>query len=387
MGKAARVRKDRGRNLRLVFCDFDFDRGSRPYGPGVEAAPPEAWAIGRCGLVHARWNGQRLDMERDELVTGPEVAGAVLSALDNTKGVIIGHGLLSSDLRSLNMVTGVPDSILRRCVDTLALAHRVRGMQFPTGCGLGKLAPLNLKGGRSKPSYPQSAPGLRKGMPVITPHRGNADPREDAYLVARLWETMMTTRVLSWGAGEPSWTHYDGDTRPGTPGGTAALDETALAELTGQQRQPESREWHHRLLTGGRVLLPTKSNYVASRLVRFARAQLNDLSQLRVLAAKVHDTREIPRVESEEDLLTACQWLGAKTNLDIRERLFSGRALTKKLRIDYAIALWESTHSDFMREFMDLRRRGREDVSALLEAERMKQVQYAVRPKLAEAVT
>ncbi|MGW0770281.1 hypothetical protein [Streptomyces sp. NPDC002676] len=61
----------------------------------------------------------------------------------------------------------------------------------------------------------------------MSPERGENDPR---------WQTMVTARALSWGAGSPSWRHYDGNTRPGTPARAAALAEEDLAELTGRQR-------------------------------------------------------------------------------------------------------------------------------------------------------
>lgn len=386
MGKASRLRKERAQNLHLVFCDMDFDRGSRPFGPGVREAPPEAWSLGRVGLVYAHWNGHRLRIICDEILEGPHVASTAVSTLLKAKGPVIGHGLLSSDLRCVAMVTDVPEVLLRRCVDTLALAHRVRGKSYPTGCGLSKLAEHNLRGLRPKPSYPQSASGRRLGLGVQTAYRGAHDPRDDARLVARLWETMMTMRALSWGAGEPSWTHYDGDTRPGTPAGAAALGEEHIAELLGQARQPESREWRSRLLAGGRVLLPTEINAVAALLAHYTKADLPEPTMLRQLAVKLEGTGEVPRGLADEDLFTVCQWLGAKTNLEVRKRLQSGRPFTKKLRVDLAFALWQSTHRDFMFASMEARRRSREDVNAYFTMERMKQVEYAIRPRLAEAV-
>lgn len=68
MGKAARLKRERaqgqrrGRPLSLVFCDVDFERGSRAHGRGVAAAPPEGWVIGRADLVHARWDGEQLQV-------------------------------------------------------------------------------------------------------------------------------------------------------------------------------------------------------------------------------------------------------------------------------------------------------------------------------------
>lgn len=46
---------------------------------------------------------------------------------------------------------------------------------------------------------------------------------------------------------------------------------------------------------------------------------------------------------SEEELLTACQWMGHGQNLDVRGRIARGRRLTKDLRYRLAQALWEMT--------------------------------------------
>ncbi|MEV2278204.1 hypothetical protein AB0I72_21725 [Nocardiopsis sp. NPDC049922] len=51
-----------------------------------------------------------------------------------------------------------------------------------------------------------------------------------------------------------------------------------------------------------------------------------------------------------------------------------------------ALALWQSTHRDFMNELMEAHRRSQEDVNAYFKAQRLKQIEYAIRPRLAEAV-
>ncbi|MFJ5951330.1 hypothetical protein [Streptomyces noursei] len=273
MGKASRRRRQhqqeqgQSRPLALTFCDVDFDRGSRAHGRGVAPAPPEGWVIGRAGLVHAEWNGAELRVTGQELIEGPRPASRLVNALHG-KRLVIGHGILTADFRAAAMVTDVPDSLLKRTVDTLAFAHRIRGKRYPTGCGLAALAKANLRDPRAKPAQPSSAPGLRPagGMHGMSPERGDNDPREDALTVARLWQTMITTRALSWGAGNPSWTHYHGNTRPGTPAGAAALADENIAELTGQQRQIEAVEWAQRVRFEGRVMRPTNTDSVAAML-------------------------------------------------------------------------------------------------------------------------
>ncbi|MFD4790777.1 hypothetical protein ACFWN1_27760, partial [Streptomyces sp. NPDC058459] len=190
--------------MELTFCDVDFDRGSRAHGRGVAPAPPEGWVIGRAALVHAEWNGAELRVTGQKLIEGPRPASRLINALHG-KRLVIGHGILSADFRAAAMVTDVPDSVLKRTVDTLAFAHRIRGKRYPTGCGLAALAKANLRDPRAKPAQPSSTPGLRPGggMHGMSPERGDNDPREDALTVARLWQTMVTTRALSWGAGNP----------------------------------------------------------------------------------------------------------------------------------------------------------------------------------------
>lgn len=178
MGKAARLKRERalgqrrGRPLSLVFCDVDFERGSRAHGRGVPAAPPEGWVIGRAGLVHARWDGEQLRIIGDELITGLRPASALVEALRSTD-LVVGHGFLTGDLRVAAMVTDVPDSLLSRTVDTLALAHRLRGGKMPTGCNLSALATANLDASPTK----QRVPVPHRGLPTWQEsNRGDPSP-------------------------------------------------------------------------------------------------------------------------------------------------------------------------------------------------------------------
>jgi hypothetical protein len=360
MGMAARLRRERGHGLRrgrplsLVFVDVDYERGSRPHGRGVPESPPEAWVISRSGLIHAEWDGRLLNVTRDELVDGPHPASSLIRALGGNR-LVVGHGILTNDLRAAAMVTEVPDSLLRRVVDTLAFAHRLRDKKYPTGCSLEDLARENLSKARSKPRYPSSAPGLRPGGGLwgMSPYRGKADPRDDALLVAELWQTMVITRTLSWGAGEPSWTHYEGDTRPGSSPGSAALADEQIAELIGQHRQIESAEWEERIRQEGRVMRPTHRNVEALLLARLSAKDLPAPTLIRAMAERLQFAGEIPAnlTLTDEDLYIACQYLGAKQNLDVRERIAANQNLTKTLREALAWALWQSTHPEWMANF------------------------------------
>ncbi|MFC3996546.1 hypothetical protein ACFOVU_11510 [Nocardiopsis sediminis] len=98
MGKSARLRRQRP--VSLVFCDVDYERGSGAHGQGVKRVPPEGWVIGRAGLLDARWDGRDLDITGDGLIEGPRPASALIRALDTAETTVVGHGLLTSDLRA-----------------------------------------------------------------------------------------------------------------------------------------------------------------------------------------------------------------------------------------------------------------------------------------------
>lgn len=350
MGKAARLRRERElgqRRIRpllsLVFVDVDYDRGSRAHGPGVPPAPPEASAIGRSGLVRAEWDGKRLRETGAELITGPHPSSSLIRALEGRE-LVVGHGILTADLRAAAMVTEVPDSLLMRVMDTLAFAWRVRGGRFPTGCSLSALAAENLGAERQKPRYPTSAPGLRHGTDE-SPGREHHDPCDDARLAAALWERWVTSRRLSWGAGAPSWTCEEGNIRAGSPGGSAELGAGHIAELTGRRPQAEAIGWRA-AYRWGMDIDPAS----APLLARLSAADLPAPAAIREMAERLRDARMIPArlTLTDEDLYTACQYLGAKQNLEVRGRIAQGRAITKPLREPLAWALWQSTHPEWL---------------------------------------
>ena len=244
MDEAAHLRRERETGQRrsrpllsLTFVDVDYNRGSRAHGRRAVPSPPEGWALGRSGLVHAEWDGTELRVTGTELIDGPRPASSLIRALEGRQ-LVVGHGILTPDFRAARMVTGLPDSLLTRVVDTFVLAWRIRGKTYPAGCGLSDLIASNTTSRRAKPAYRGSAPGLRQGDDP-SPRRGNHDPREDARLVAELWKTLVTTRRLSWGAGQPSWTAWEGETRPGSPGGSAELTDAHIEVLTGRQPQTD----------------------------------------------------------------------------------------------------------------------------------------------------
>ncbi|MFI6547175.1 hypothetical protein ACIBO9_28395 [Streptomyces prunicolor] len=395
MGKASRRRRDhrlgqsRPRPLALAFCDVDFERGSRAHGRGVAPAPPEGWVIGRAGLVHAEWNGEELRITGDELIDGPRPASRLINALHG-KQLVIGHGILTADLRAAAMVTKVPDSLLKRTIDMLAFAHRIRGKRYPTGCGLSALAKANLRNPRTKPAYPSSAAGLRPGggKHGMSPERGDNDPREDALLVARLWQTVITTRALAWGAGSSSWTDYHGNTRPGAPAGAAALSDDNIAELTGHHPHIEAVEWAQRVREEGRVMRPTDFDHMASRLALHWAKDLPAPQQVRELADTLQQAGQIPadRHMGTEELLTAIQCLGPRQNLDVRERILSDKRLTKLLRENLSIRLWEITHPEWMKTFWDTRKLARTTAIGELRLSHLKLEQRQIRGHVLDAM-
>ncbi|MFF5264622.1 hypothetical protein ACFY4C_37340 [Actinomadura viridis] len=351
MGKGTRTRHQRADQLSVVFCDLDFDRASRPFGRGTAPAPPEGWAVARAGLVYAAWNGHRLQVTGDELIDGPHTASRLIAALRG-KRLVVGHGLLSCDLRAVAMVTGVPDTVVRRSVDTLALAHRLRGTRYPTGCNLSDLAWENLGVRRTKPHFPD-----RLGEPA---QRGDSDPREDALLVSRLWQSMLTEKTLSWGTGMSISTHQ----------GSTVLTAQHLAELTGRTPQPEAHHWRdlHRFkgLTAADLPAPTLIREVADQLRR---------------ADLIPDRRL-----SEEELFTACQWLGVHQNYEVRDRMASGRRLTKQLRQRLGQALWESMHVPYMIDVMRTRQLSKTSVHAYRKSRQDMEYQARIRAQIAAAL-
>ncbi|MEU4574660.1 hypothetical protein [Nonomuraea sp. NPDC023979] len=368
MSKGSRVRRRRADTISLVFCDLDFDRASRPFGRGTNPIPPSGWAMARAGLVYAEWDGRRCQITGNELIEGRHPASLLVAVLrEHPQRLIVGHGLLRSDLTAVAMVTDVPDAVIRRSVDTLELAHRLRGGRRSTGCNLSDVAWETLGLRRRKPTVPDRLAG---GGAVT---RGDHDPREDAALVARLWGEMVTARTLSWGTGAPS----------GRPG-TATLAVEHLAELTGRQPQPET-EHYRRCLSAdppGRLLDESKS-----RVLRTIAADLPNPIIIRDVAERLQAAGLVPTGPlSDEELLTACQWMGYRQNLDVRDRIARGRPLTKALRYRLGQALWEMTHPSFVSTIHQARHRSQMSALAFIELQQLLQEQNRIRAMVADAV-
>ena len=309
--------------LSLTFVDIDYNRGSRAHGRRVPPSPPEGCALGRSGIVRAEWDGVQLRVTGTKLINGPRPASSLIRTLEGS-GLIVGHGILTPDLRAARMVTVIPDSLLTRVVDTLVLAWQVRGKRYPTGCGLSAMIAANTGSERAKPSYSASAPGVRSGWADEVPRRGSHDPRDDAILVAELWETLVTRRLLSWGAGRAWWTPGERTSGEGSPGGTAALTGSHIDILTGRRPQVDTGGqvpwwWHYATMRG----------YAAVSLASLSAADLPTPALIRDIAETVVPSGA---VLTDEDLWTACQYLGTKQNLDVRERIAAGRGLTRMLR-------------------------------------------------------
>jgi hypothetical protein len=92
--------------------------------------------------------------------------------------------------------------------------------------------------------------------------------------------------------GNSSWTHYHGNTRPGTPAGAAVLADENIAELTGQHPQIEAAEWAQRVRFEGRVMRPTNTDSVAAMLALHSARDLP--AQVRELADALQEAGEIP---------------------------------------------------------------------------------------------
>jgi hypothetical protein len=335
VGKGARLRQAREQRLPLVFVDLDFDRASQPFGRGARN-PPMGWAVGRAGLVFAEWDGTRCRIVGDALIESPHPASRLVAALAARRGLIIRHGLLQSDLQAVAMVTGIPGAVMDRTLDTLQFATRLRTANLEgsrglsTGCSLTDLMWQNLQVRRAKPAIP---PNLA-GDPELRVGRGDHDPREDAALVARLWEHRVIAQSMRWGSG--MW---------GAKTGTAELTDDQVAELLGKRTDPGTRGTRQAFTAGG----PRANLRIA--------ASLGPPTALRQLAERLQDADLLdPGRLSDEELFTACQWMGWNQNMDVRDRLADGRKLTKVQRVRLAQALWESTHLAEMSDLFRARR-------------------------------
>ncbi|MFB9207629.1 hypothetical protein ACFFV7_41055 [Nonomuraea spiralis] len=82
---------------------------------------------------------------------------------------------------------------------------------------------------------------------------------------------------------------------------------------------------------------------------------------------------------SDEELLTACQWMGHGPNLDVRGRIARGRTLTKDLRYRLAQALWEMTPPGFVSDLFRARHHSRHSILAYVELQQLLKEQNRIR--------
>jgi hypothetical protein len=141
--------------------------------------------------------------------------------------------------------------------------------------------------------------------------------------------------------------------------------------LTGKQLQPEVERWQSRRTRAmARATAWTGCADVPS-LTRLPAGCLPAPAVIRELAERLHQAALIPGDLQDEQLLTACQWMGVGQNAEARYRIAAGRPLTQTLRFRLGQALWESTHVPFMHEFLSTRRLCRTSASAYRTLDRL----------------
>ncbi|MGW0477419.1 hypothetical protein [Streptomyces coeruleorubidus] len=153
----------------VAFVDADVAKGGRVSRHQLTKGP-ESCQLERVGIVWARADERCLTPVGNELIDGPLAAQDTVAALERAD-LVVGHGLLQSDLRALAMLTPVPDARLEACVDTLVVLHQARGGQWATGLNLGDLSwhTLRTRRGqawqrtlRSRPGPPRLRPARRR---------------------------------------------------------------------------------------------------------------------------------------------------------------------------------------------------------------------------------
>ncbi|MDX3322459.1 hypothetical protein PV415_36780 [Streptomyces sp. ME03-5684b] len=296
------------RNL-VAFVDADVAKGGRISRHQLTKGP-ESWQLERVGIVWARADERCLTPVGDELIDGPLAALDTVAALERAD-LVVGHGLLQSDLRALAMLTPLPDALLEACVDTLVVLHEARGGQWATGLNLGDLSWHTLRTRRAK--------------------HGNG--RDDARLHARLWQHLRTRATFTAPARALDPTPV-----------TCTLDAAALDQLRGRQVLGAA-EWHRRRLTRGTIHAQGQGDLTAAALAAAADTNFrDDLTPLRACATELLDTASPPH---ETVLLAAFQLLGPGANLKARQALTAGRFARSVERLTaYTEALWKTVHPD-----------------------------------------
>lgn len=162
---------------RVAFVSTTHFRGHQRNNP---RSYPESWVYLNTGIVWARVGRTSMTVLDEELIQGPRAATETVRALDSAD-LVVGHGLLNTDLRSLAMLASVPNSLTDRCVDTYLILERARRDRRRTG--LDNLAYFARATLGSTP-FDQASGSL-------------PDPRLAARLTLRLWRHLATHRSFT----------------------------------------------------------------------------------------------------------------------------------------------------------------------------------------------
>lgn len=162
---------------RVAFVSTTHFRGHQGH---TARSHPESWVFLSTGIVWARVGRTSMTVLEQELIQGPRAATDTLRALDNAD-LVIGHGLLNTDLRSLAMLAPVPDSLTDRCVDPYLILESARLDRRRTG--LDNLA-----------YFARSTLGA---TPFDQPQGTLPDPRTYARLTLRLWRHLANHRSFT----------------------------------------------------------------------------------------------------------------------------------------------------------------------------------------------
>jgi len=335
------------KSRRMLFVDFDYLRGSHAHGRSQVPMPPEGWLVGRIGTVSAMWNGSRLVVGKSHLLDSIDCGNRFLK-LVHDHDLVVGFSLLQSDLPALAMIAEVRRGHLEKCVDVLPILNRVRGKHWPTGLSLEKLAIANLSDmGFSKERAPVRAPHVWRGERVSVANRNKSDPRDDARLVMRLWETLVATRAVvipAAGAGQastygPGWKD--------TPGDTFALATETVRELTGEMPTPERTNWFDLTRGNGGVLGVFPGGGDRARLAATRRLPASGRAELLSIHAALNDHGLIPAASlsmTPTVVLEGLQRVPGQQLFKTRESLCAGTPLTVSQRAEVAWGMWHATH-------------------------------------------
>lgn len=335
------------KSRRILFVDVDYLRGSHAHGRSQVPMPPEGWLAERIGAVSAEWNGARLTVGKYHLLDFIDCGSRFLK-LVHDHDLVVGFALLQSDLPALAMTAEVRRGHVEKCVDLLPILHRVRGKRWPTGLSLEKLARANLgKTGFAKERAPERATHVSRGERMSVASRQGADPREDALLVMRLWETLVTTRAVTLPAGGAGHSSWEGSSWKDTPGATVALSDAVVREITGEASTPEQTDWFKLTSTIGGVLGDFPGGGDRARLAATRRLPPSGIAELIRIHGALKEHRLVPETSpsiTHAVLLEGLQRVPGMQLLDTRNRLCTGTPLKKTQRQAVAWGMWLATH-------------------------------------------